>query len=203
MARTRLSPGNRRAQLVDLGLEVLSTRPLDRVSVDEIAAAAGISRGLLFHYFDSKRDYLVAVVRAAADQLLELTTPDPSLPPVEQLRDGLERYVAFVDEHREIYVGLLRGGGGDADLQAIFDETRAVIAHRVLAGVGAADDPSPVVQLVARGWVGFVEEAAIEWLGSDRSLSKGELVTLLEQSLVQLLLVAAQGAANFGSLSTL
>src|SRR5262245_65848066 len=71
--RTRLDRDARRAQLVQLGLEMLSTRPLDKVAIDDIAAEAGISRGLLFHYFPTKRDYHVAVARAAAQELLDRT----------------------------------------------------------------------------------------------------------------------------------
>jgi AcrR family transcriptional regulator len=71
--RTRLDPDARRAQLVALGLRMLSTRPLDKVAIDDIAAEAGISRGLLFHYFPTKRDFHVAVARAAAADLLART----------------------------------------------------------------------------------------------------------------------------------
>jgi AcrR family transcriptional regulator len=69
-----LDPEARRAQLVALGLKMLSTRPLDKVAIDDIAAEAGISRGLLFHYFPTKRDYHVAVARAAAQDLLDART---------------------------------------------------------------------------------------------------------------------------------
>ena len=76
MKRTRLSPEARRAQLIDLGVEVLATRTLAELSVEEIADRAGISRGLLFHYFDSKHDFRVAVVREVARHMLELPAPD-------------------------------------------------------------------------------------------------------------------------------
>ncbi|HEX6420373.1 MAG TPA: helix-turn-helix domain-containing protein [Acidimicrobiales bacterium] len=69
-SRTRLDPERRRAQLVDLGRRMLSSRPLDQVAIDDIAAEAGISRGLLFHYFPTKRDFHVAVARSAAHDLL-------------------------------------------------------------------------------------------------------------------------------------
>jgi AcrR family transcriptional regulator len=49
--RTRLEPSARRAQLVDVGLQMLGARPLEQVAIDDVAAAAGISRGLLFDYF--------------------------------------------------------------------------------------------------------------------------------------------------------
>ena len=67
--RSRLTVDERREQLVRLGVDIFSERPYDEVSIDEIAAAAGISKGLLYHYFPSKRDFYVAVVRHGAAQL--------------------------------------------------------------------------------------------------------------------------------------
>ncbi|MQA26173.1 MAG: TetR family transcriptional regulator, partial [Micromonosporaceae bacterium] len=64
--RRRMPADDRRRQLVGLGLQMLTEVPIQDLSVDKVAAAAGISRGLLFHYFPTKRDFYIAVVRAAA-----------------------------------------------------------------------------------------------------------------------------------------
>ncbi len=75
--RIRLSPDVRREQLLDLGVRMLATRTLDELSVDVLSEEAGISRGLLFHYFKNKQDFHRAVVQRAADELLARTQPDP------------------------------------------------------------------------------------------------------------------------------
>src|SRR5690242_4164925 len=69
-ARVRLDVDERRAQLVALGLAEFGTRTYDDVSIDLIAQAAGISKGLLYHYFPTKRAFYVACVREAAARLL-------------------------------------------------------------------------------------------------------------------------------------
>ena len=74
-ARTRLSKEERRSQLLDLGVRLLSTRSLDELSIDLLAEEAGISRGLLYHYFGNKHDFHEAVVRRAADDLIAQTAP--------------------------------------------------------------------------------------------------------------------------------
>lgn len=186
----RLDRDARRTQLVQLGLRMLSDRPLDQVGVDEIAAAAGISRGLLFHYFPTKRDYLVAVVRAAADELVAVTDPDPSLPLLERLRAGLEGYVAFIEANRAAYVSFVRGSlGADAQLAEVFDETRDRIVQRVLEQM-EAPNASPALRIAVRGWVGMVEECSLEWLRT-RPIARTDLVTLLEVALVDILTRAA------------
>src|SRR3954462_2844893 len=87
-ARLRRTAGDRRAQLVQIGLELLPTTPVQELTIDEVARRAGISRSLLFHYFDTKRDYHPAVPRAAADLMWEPIIPPPGTSPEEQV-DGM------------------------------------------------------------------------------------------------------------------
>lgn len=174
---------------------MLSTRPLEQVSVDDIAAAAGISRGLLFHYFASKREFLVAVVQAAADRLLAVTDPDRTLPLLERLRAGLEGYVGFIEANRSAYVSLVRGAqGADVHLADVFEVTRAVIVRRILDQL-EAPGASPALNVAIRGWIGLVEESTLAWLaesaGGDAPITREQLVTLLQESLVDLLTRAA------------
>src|SRR4051812_41198050 len=67
--RRRLSAEDRRKQLVGIGLMMLRTQPIHELSIDAVAAEAGISRGLLFHYFPTKRDFYVEVMSAAGRRL--------------------------------------------------------------------------------------------------------------------------------------
>ena len=76
----RLSPEERRRQLIALGVEMLRDRAVEDISVGEIATQAGISRGLLFHYFSSKQDFQLAILRHANRELLHRTAPDPRRP---------------------------------------------------------------------------------------------------------------------------
>src|SRR5690349_9665752 len=94
--RSRLRPDLRREQLLDLGVRLLSTRSLDELSIDLLAEQAGISRGLLYHYFGSKQDFHVAVVRRAADEMIRVTAPRPEGTALERLAGSLEAYVDYV-----------------------------------------------------------------------------------------------------------
>src|SRR5436309_13898368 len=89
--RLRRTAGDRRAQLVQIGLELLPTTPVQELTIDEVARRAGISRSLLFHYFASKRDYYTAVTRAAARMLEEHLVPGEATPTAEQVPGMLDR----------------------------------------------------------------------------------------------------------------
>ncbi|MFN8133029.1 MAG: TetR/AcrR family transcriptional regulator [Solirubrobacteraceae bacterium] len=161
--RTRLDLDARRAQLVAVGMQLFSERAYDEIAIDDIAAAAGISKGLLYHYFPSKRDFYVETVRQAAAQLVQATEPPADSEPLDALRHGLGAYLGYVETHRTGYVTLTRGGiGSDPEVRGIVDGARDAIAARMLAGLPGA--PSELQRLAVRGWLGFVEAAALEWL---------------------------------------
>jgi AcrR family transcriptional regulator len=183
--RTRLEPEARRAQLVDVGLRMLDSRPLDQVAVDDVAAAAGISRALLFHYFPTKRDFHVAVAAAAADELLARTDPDPALPPRARVRAAVTAYVDHVADKRDAYVAFIRGAsGGDPELQAVYDRTRTAFTLRVLDGIGLPAAP-PSLRVVVRGWVAFTEEVTVDWLARGE-LTRDQVVDVLDEALAAL-----------------
>src|SRR5690349_21331480 len=69
--RTRLDVDVRREQLLDAGVALFARRSWEEVSIDGIAAACGVSRGLLYHYFKGKREFYVASVERAVQRLHE------------------------------------------------------------------------------------------------------------------------------------
>jgi len=199
--RTRLAPAERRSQLIALGVEMLATRTLDELSVEDIAVKAGISRGLLFHYFASKQEFHVEVARAAAAELIARTEPDPAAAPLDALRDGLAAFVDYVAENPDNYKSLVRGAAsGDADMRAIFDATRARMAGRVIDNLGELGLPLDAsAELAVHGWVAFVEECVIRSIEA-RASGTGEhtrdgLLDLLANALPALVFAAAGDAA--------
>lgn len=155
----------RRAQLIELGLHQFGSRPYDEVSIDELAKAAGISKGLLYHYFPTKRDYYVAAIEIAAQQLWsKIESLDPNQGP-DNLRAGVEAYLDHVDTHSASYCALMRGGiGVDSSVFAIIDRTRNQIIDRIVEYAPPLTIPTELVRITLKGWIGFVESVALEWL---------------------------------------
>jgi AcrR family transcriptional regulator len=182
----RLSVDQRRSQLLALGLEHFSASPYDAVSIDDIAKAAGISKGLLYHYFPTKRDFYAAVLREASGRLLgeiqAVSTVDA--PPPDRLRAGLDAYFGYVADHGPAYVALLRGGiGSDPEVARIVDEVRRWFVGRLLEGMGIGDPP-PLLRAAVWGWIGFVEAVSLDLVEHhdlDRVQVREMLVGLLQQ----------------------
>jgi AcrR family transcriptional regulator len=192
--RVRLAPEARRAQLIALGVELLATRRLDELSVELIARTAGISRGLLFHYFSSKQEFHLEVARAAAAEMIRRTAPDPARSPVDALRAALTSFVEYVEENPDNYKSLVRGAAsGDADMRAIFDETRRTMARRIVEVIsGQGLEVQPRVTLAIHGWVAYVEECVIRWIDTG-TVSRDELLDMLTKSLPAVALSATDG----------
>jgi AcrR family transcriptional regulator len=190
--RVRLSPDDRREQLLDLGIELLATRSLDELSIDLLAEEAGISRGLLYHYFRSKQEFHRAVVRRATDEMLALTAPDPALEPLARLTAGLAAYVDYVEANYEPFSSLVRGAAsGDRFLREIYEDARGAITGRIFDSIGELGlSDSPATRLLVDGWAAMVEEAVISWV-QERQVEKEELLRLLAAALPAVLAATA------------
>lgn len=183
-ARVRLGVDERRGQLLELGLRIFGSTNYDAISIDDIAERAGMSKGLLYHYFVSKRGFYVAVVRYAASKLAEQFVFDPGLGPEARARRGLELYLDFVSDRAEAYTALMRSGvGSDPEVVEILESTRNVAVSVILQTIGVVDE-RPMLRLAFRAWIGAVEAAALAWL-EKREVEKSALVELLWRLLVQ------------------
>ena len=157
----RMSAQDRRQQLVGIGLDLLESRPLQELTLDEVAAAAGVSRTLVFHYFPSKGDYFAAVVSSAGERLMQAVPRGPGTDVAERLRSMVTAFLRFVKRKRGAYVALVRGAsGGDPKVLAVLDEVRTT---HVMRWLDAAEWPArdEVTQLAVRGWIGSLEEVAL------------------------------------------
>ncbi len=190
-----MSPESRREQLLELGTQLLSTRTLDEISIEVLAEEAGISRGLLYHYFGNKQEFHLAVVRRAVDDLVAITAPRDIEDPVEQLAVSIGAYLDYVVENYTGYVSLVRAAaGGNEELRAIYDLGRRALTDRIfevtgsegLEALGLSD--SPTMRLLVRGWAAMIEEIIIDWAADNRGIAREELLERLARALPAIVL---------------
>lgn len=202
--RIRLEVEERRSQLVELGLQHFGERAYDDVSIDAIADAAGISKGLLYHYFPTKRAYYAATVKEAASRLVASTETEGGAPPLASLQAGLDAYLAYVKAHAKAYATLMRSGVGvDPEIARIVDETRATFVDRLTSGFAVSEATgfldAPLVRLALRGWVGFAEAASLGWVeaiaAGTPAPSQEEVRELLAGALMEIVRSALRGLA--------
>jgi AcrR family transcriptional regulator len=134
--RIRLENDERRAQILQLARNAFSARSYDEVSIDDLAREAKISKGLLYHYFPTKRDLYIAGLSAIAEDLVRRVTSVPTdLPPIERVRNGLDAYLDHVHSHARAFVSLMRGGiGSDPEVAAVVESVRQRMAAQFFEG---------------------------------------------------------------------
>src|SRR5215468_2460713 len=192
--RIRLDNDQRRAQLLALAKRAFADRAYDDVSIDDLARVAGISKGLLYHYFPTKRDLYVAGLRDISDKLVQAITSQPAgAAPFERLQHAVDAYLLHVTQHSRAFVALMRGGiGSDPEVASVVDDVRTRLFDRLLAGSSLATmlAGDARFETAIRGWIGFVEASSIDWCANPR-LSAIELRELMTAVLFEILRVAA------------
>ena len=184
--RARLDPERRREQLLDLGVRLLATRSLDELSVDDLAEEAGVSRGLLYHYFGGKQEFREAVCRRAAADLVARTAPPSEGEPAARLLASMAAYLDYVVDNFQGYVSLVRGAaGGNAALRQVYDEARAALTDRVFSTDldGEVVPDTPATRLVVRGWAAYAEELVLAWIADPGEVTRDDLLAILASSL--------------------
>jgi AcrR family transcriptional regulator len=177
-AYTRLAVDERRRQLLELGAELFARHAYEELSMARIAREAGISKALLYHYFPSKQAYFSATLEQAAEELAEVTAPEPELPPVEQLSASLDAYLAWVERHMGAYDKLIRSVGAVPEVRELVERVRGETADRILAGIAAGREPGPMLRAAVRGWLWFMDGAVLDWI-EHRDIDRQRLHGLL------------------------
>jgi AcrR family transcriptional regulator len=189
-AYSRLQTDERRRQLLEAGALVFTEHSYDDASMAEVARAAGISKGLLYHYFPSKRDLFVATLEAAAAELREITQPDPALPLPEQLVGALDAYLRWIEEHADSYVKLLESATSSDDVRSYMAQMRANTVERMLELLVRSGDPASV-RTALHGFLWFIDGACLDWL-ANRDLTRDQLRDMLATAFAGAIGAAAQ-----------
>jgi AcrR family transcriptional regulator len=187
----RLDTAERRDQILAAARRLFSDRHYGAVSTADIAAEAGVTRGLVHHYFGGKRELYLEVVRS----LLELP---PGLFEAElasgdtetALRAAVDRWLDVSERSGGVLLAAhgAQGFGRDEEVERIFDEARERTADAVIAilrpGRPVAAAPAEL-RAAVRAYAGFVESATFDWLRGG-PLRRAQLRELLVGGLLAL-----------------
>jgi AcrR family transcriptional regulator len=186
---TRLEHDERRAQILICARRLFSGHHYGEVSLARVAGEAGVTRGLLHHYFGTKRELYVEVVRSMVTPPADLLA-DEHLPVGDRdlvLRHAVDLFLDAVRANRETWLATVgaQGFGRDAEVEAVLEQAREATAARVIELVRPGARSSPELRAAIRAYAGFAEAASIDWL-QRRRLTRAQIHELLFGSLVAL-----------------
>ena len=176
-------PSTTRLQLQDIAIELFAAHGYDEVTIEALAAAAGISKRTFFRYFSSKADALMADFDADVERLRSvLADSDPDLP----VMDAIRHAVVAVNRYQADDLARLRQRMQlEHDNPALlangilhYEEWQAVVAEFAAGRLGQApDDLLP--QVIARSVFGAAYAGFMSWLADER----GDLSPRLDSAL--------------------
>jgi AcrR family transcriptional regulator len=172
-----------RQRLIAAALDLFSAHSYDDVAAADIAKAAGVAHGLMFHYFGSKRGIYLQAIREAVDQLDEAFAFEAGLPPSKQLRRALTSNLRYLSRRRGLALRLVLGGrGADPEAWEVFEagRWRALAATVTLLGL---EPDNQALRIAGRAAVAAIGKATAYLLNNEHQLSEETMVEYMIQLL--------------------
>jgi AcrR family transcriptional regulator len=202
--RSRLSRSDRMEQTLEVAHGLFAERGYADVTMDEIAAAVGVTKPLLYNYFGNKERLYIACMEQAGDSLTKTVgaaiagTDSPG----DALGAGVRAFFAFLDSDRAAWAVLfdetLPVSGEVADRVASYrDQIVALVSESLLAQLPEARRGAARVEIEAlsAALLGAAEELARWWLRTE-AISAGEAAELLISTVEPGIRVRSQAAGS-------
>ena len=108
----RLPVAERRALIVEAAGRLFGEHGYERTRLDEIAAAAGVTKPIVYRHFDSKRDLYLALLDRHREDLPGFTAAMPTEGTTEErLRAVLDGWLDYVEAHSYAWKMIFRDSG--------------------------------------------------------------------------------------------
>ncbi|MBC9226429.1 TetR family transcriptional regulator [Aeromicrobium sp. 636] len=178
----RLPRTARRAQLLDVALDVFVEQGYHSASMDEIAERAGVSKPVLYQHFPGKLDLYTALVSSAVDTVIEgvrsalASTQDNS----ERVQATMRLWYDCVANQEKAFRLVFESDlTSDPEVSGLVDrvtsESAAAIAEVIVEDTGLSRGAA---ELLAAGLVGMGHVGARAWLSGASGLTRDDAVTL-------------------------
>ena len=166
---SRLAPGQRREQILDAANALFAERAYDEVSIEDIARAAGVTRGLVHHYFGGRNDVYLALLERLGAQREQQLPPPVGRSARARVADTMSRWLDWTEANRTIWLATIAHGEDIADpdvRQVVADLVRRAVALLTTFHADIAED-TPRLRYALECWTALNRAATRRWLRGD------------------------------------
>jgi AcrR family transcriptional regulator len=162
--RKRLPRAERREVILETAGRLFAEHGYAATRLDDVAAAIGVTKPLLYRHFDSKRALYLALLERHRDDLPTFTEAMPAEGSLDdRLRAVLDAWLTYVEAHSYAWQMLFRDSGGGPEIQAFRGEVhtraRAVLAE-IVGGISERPIPAAerdaIAEMLSMGMAGLV-----------------------------------------------
>ena len=170
-----------------MAVRLFGERGYADVSTTDVAREAGVARGLINHYFRTKKDLYLEVVRVMLTVPGDAVAGLPHGDLTTRVNGVVTWFLDVVSRHSTSWLAAISAGGmaGDADVDRVIAEAIDVAAASVLEATGFAGRGSPALHAMARSYVWLLTSVAREWLQGS-VLTRPQVHRLLATTLLSL-----------------
>jgi AcrR family transcriptional regulator len=182
--RRRLSAEERRESILDAANQVFGDHGFEHVRIDDVAAAAGISKALIYEHFESKQDLYSELMNRAALDLLRVLVEAAAAPGMEgalRMENAAAAGFLWVQEHPHAFHMFIRDVT-DPEISAKQEELRRM-SVTAMADVMEMEPPETragmarrqteqIAEMIVGGWY-----AVADWWLRHPDVPREELMT--------------------------
>jgi AcrR family transcriptional regulator len=163
---SRLTPEQRSEQILDAANALFAERGYDEVTVEDIASAAGVTRGLVHHYFGGRKEVYIALLARIGTMREEQLPPPIGRSARARLADTVSRWLDWTEANRTIWLGTLGRGEdiADPDVRRVVTDLVSRAVALVAAHHADITEDSPRLRYALECWTGLNRAATRRWL---------------------------------------
>jgi AcrR family transcriptional regulator len=168
---SRLDPGQRHEQILDAANALFAERAYDEVSIEDIATAAGVTRGLVHHYFGGRKEVYVGLLERLGTLREERLAPPVGRSARARVADTVARWLDWTAANRTIWLATIARGEDIADpqvRQVVADLVRRAVALLTTFHADIAQD-TPRLRYALECWTALNRAATRRWLRGEAS----------------------------------
>jgi len=190
----RMSREARREQLVRAAMRAIAQHGVEGRLMEEVGAASGVTRNLLYHYFPRGRpDLVLAAARRAGDEILSGWQSDASIPVEQRLAANTAHALGHALGPSDAWLTLQRSkSSSDGEVRGVVRGYIDEIVDTIAVNNDAT--PTPMVRTAIRGFIAFAE-TVLDDARSER-LSAEEVGEMLRATLAAALAAARETAGR-------
>jgi len=169
-------------QIIDVAIDLFAEKGFQQTTMQEIAETAGVGKGTIYRFYESKEDLVSSLVEFSIKDITEQMVEATALldNPYEKLRTIIGVEIDYYDKKRNLAKLLVREVLGYRDefedrIRQIFSTRTALVEEVIQKGIDNGEFKPVNPTTLAASLEGMIHATVIAWLLFENTFSREEI----------------------------